>query len=506
MDPQMPATRRRKHETDEGHGRARPSRRMAPGEPGPQVEAARHGRDDLALGRADERAHAAVGRLRAKLQPAAEARGNPLDVAHPHAAEDLLEVAREDPLLLRRGRPEARLADALAAVLVHLDRHPEHARELAPHPRRRPLRRSASASETAHTNVDSRGMRRRGVHRDRLELDARGRGSPTSPSSRREPRGRARRARPPCPCGAAPTPPPADPGGRGPARAARLRRAGVRSSRPRWYSDPAARTARTDARAPASASAAAASGEHAAGSREAAETIQGLRAGLAVFARRRDDVLRVAYTRDVRQRSSALARWAASHGVPCREMTRGELDRIAESAATTRGSSSRRGRAAGSRRRARRPARAHAAAPPSRSTACETRTTSAPPCAARPSSAWTPPSSVRRLLTRASRPRPCASPRAASSTCSSPARRTSRTRSLGCDLRGVRVVGSRRPRHDGRASASPSGARRCSSWATSARASAIACVPSATPSSPSAAAARSSRSTSPSPRASSSRR
>ena len=63
--------------------------------------------------------------------------------------------------------------------------------------------------------------------------------------------------------------------------------------------------------------------------RQSAELVQGLRAGLAVFAKRRDDLLRVGYARELRHEVAGLARWAASHGVPCREMTGGELDRIA---------------------------------------------------------------------------------------------------------------------------------------------------------------------------------
>jgi RNA methyltransferase, TrmH family len=66
--------------------------------------------------------------------------------------------------------------------------------------------------------------------------------------------------------------------------------------------------------------------------RDEDETIQGLHAGLAVFAKRPDDVLRVAFSRAVRAEVSALARWAASHGVPCHEASEGELDRIAGAA------------------------------------------------------------------------------------------------------------------------------------------------------------------------------
>jgi len=61
------------------------------------------------------------------------------------------------------------------------------------------------------------------------------------------------------------------------------------------------------------------------------ETIQGLRAGLAVFERRRDDVLRVAFSRSVRQEVAALSRWAATNGVACHEVTEAELERIAGS-------------------------------------------------------------------------------------------------------------------------------------------------------------------------------
>lgn len=61
------------------------------------------------------------------------------------------------------------------------------------------------------------------------------------------------------------------------------------------------------------------------------DTIQGLRAGLAVFERRRDDVLRVAFSRAVRSEVAALARWAAAKGVPCHEVSDTELERIAGS-------------------------------------------------------------------------------------------------------------------------------------------------------------------------------
>jgi TrmH RNA methyltransferase len=60
--------------------------------------------------------------------------------------------------------------------------------------------------------------------------------------------------------------------------------------------------------------------------------VQGLRAGLAVFARRRDEVLRVAYSREVRPELGEVLRWCASQRVPCQEVSTGELDRIAEGA------------------------------------------------------------------------------------------------------------------------------------------------------------------------------
>jgi TrmH RNA methyltransferase len=63
-----------------------------------------------------------------------------------------------------------------------------------------------------------------------------------------------------------------------------------------------------------------------------AEAVHGLRAGLALFARRRDDVLRVAYTRPVRHEVADLVRWCTSRRLPCAEMNDSEIDRFAESA------------------------------------------------------------------------------------------------------------------------------------------------------------------------------
>jgi len=79
--------------------------------------------------------------------------------------------------------------------------------------------------------------------------------------------------------------------------------------------------------------------------RDPVEIVQGLRAGLAVFARRREDIIRIAFGR-VRAAEHAgagaansafnrelheVTRWAASRQVPCTEMRDAELDRFAES-------------------------------------------------------------------------------------------------------------------------------------------------------------------------------
>ena len=63
--------------------------------------------------------------------------------------------------------------------------------------------------------------------------------------------------------------------------------------------------------------------------REPFDVVQGLRAGLAVFARRRDEVLRVAYTRELRQELADLLRGCASAGIPCEESSPAVLDRLA---------------------------------------------------------------------------------------------------------------------------------------------------------------------------------
>jgi TrmH RNA methyltransferase len=67
------------------------------------------------------------------------------------------------------------------------------------------------------------------------------------------------------------------------------------------------------------------------GPREQDETIQGLRAALAVFERRRDDILRVAFSRAVRHEVTALCRWAAAQGIPHGEASDAELARVSGS-------------------------------------------------------------------------------------------------------------------------------------------------------------------------------
>jgi TrmH RNA methyltransferase len=62
-----------------------------------------------------------------------------------------------------------------------------------------------------------------------------------------------------------------------------------------------------------------------------AELVQGLRAGLAVFARRRDDILRVVYAEAARGEVDAIVRWAAARRVPCGAAPEREIDRFAES-------------------------------------------------------------------------------------------------------------------------------------------------------------------------------
>ena len=64
---------------------------------------------------------------------------------------------------------------------------------------------------------------------------------------------------------------------------------------------------------------------------EGGEVVQGLQACLAVFARRRDDVLRVMYGADVSRSVTEVVRWCHSRGIPCREGSDAELDDVAGS-------------------------------------------------------------------------------------------------------------------------------------------------------------------------------
>jgi TrmH RNA methyltransferase len=61
------------------------------------------------------------------------------------------------------------------------------------------------------------------------------------------------------------------------------------------------------------------------------EIVQGLRAGLAVFATRREDIVRVIGARKAAPELTEITRWAGSHGVPCLLAGDRELDQWAES-------------------------------------------------------------------------------------------------------------------------------------------------------------------------------
>ena len=65
---------------------------------------------------------------------------------------------------------------------------------------------------------------------------------------------------------------------------------------------------------------------------ETPEIVQGLRAGLAVFSRRRDDIRQVVFSRTLRREIEEIVRWAASHSVECVEAGDREMDRLAGSA------------------------------------------------------------------------------------------------------------------------------------------------------------------------------
>ncbi len=63
----------------------------------------------------------------------------------------------------------------------------------------------------------------------------------------------------------------------------------------------------------------------------APETIYGLRAGLAVFEMRRDDIERIAFAREVHGELDALVRFASQRGLPCKEERSDALARLAQS-------------------------------------------------------------------------------------------------------------------------------------------------------------------------------
>jgi RNA methyltransferase, TrmH family len=65
--------------------------------------------------------------------------------------------------------------------------------------------------------------------------------------------------------------------------------------------------------------------------REESELVCGLHAGLAVFQRRRDDILRVGFSRDVRSEIGDLVRFVTSRRLPCEELPDKALDRMMES-------------------------------------------------------------------------------------------------------------------------------------------------------------------------------
>lgn len=65
--------------------------------------------------------------------------------------------------------------------------------------------------------------------------------------------------------------------------------------------------------------------------RDEDETIQGLRAGLAVFEKRPEAVLRVAFSRAVRSEVERFASWATAQRIPCGEASDAELARVSGS-------------------------------------------------------------------------------------------------------------------------------------------------------------------------------
>jgi TrmH RNA methyltransferase len=64
---------------------------------------------------------------------------------------------------------------------------------------------------------------------------------------------------------------------------------------------------------------------------EREQTVYGRKACWAIFAHRPRDILRVFHSRALRQEAAPLAKWAASAGLPCRELSEEELLRVAGS-------------------------------------------------------------------------------------------------------------------------------------------------------------------------------
>lgn len=65
--------------------------------------------------------------------------------------------------------------------------------------------------------------------------------------------------------------------------------------------------------------------------RPESEIVYGLRAGLAVFDRRRDEIERVAYARAIQREIANVVRWAHAAGVLCKDAPDHELERLAQS-------------------------------------------------------------------------------------------------------------------------------------------------------------------------------
>ena len=61
---------------------------------------------------------------------------------------------------------------------------------------------------------------------------------------------------------------------------------------------------------------------------DANEIVYGLRAGLAVFERRPDSIVRITYHREIRRHLANLERWAAAQKIPCVEINDDELSRV----------------------------------------------------------------------------------------------------------------------------------------------------------------------------------